>query len=178
MKPIAVFQHTEVGAPGAVVPILEALGREVVLVRIVDGDAVPADASGFGGLVFMGGSMGARDPLPWIAQELALIRDADARGIPVAGHCLGSHSSRWRWAAMFIGTTALKSAGVRSTPKIPTRRANGWVNTQGRCCKHSSGTATPSSRQRVRCDSRAADTAPIRLSRCAGCTCCCSRTWR
>jgi len=90
VKPIAVFQHTEVGAPGAVVPILQALGREVVLVRIVDGEAVPADASAFGGLVFMGGYMGAHDPLPWIAQELALIRDADVRGIPVAGHCLGS----------------------------------------------------------------------------------------
>lgn len=90
MKPIAVFQHTEVGAPGAVLPILEALGREVVLVRIVDGEAVPADASAYGGLVFMGGYMSVHDPLPWIAQELALIRDADARGIPVAGHCLGS----------------------------------------------------------------------------------------
>lgn len=89
-RPIAVFQHTEVGAPGAVVPILESLGREVVVVRIVDGAAVPPDASPFGGLVFMGGSMGAHDPLPWIAQELALIRDADRRGIPVAGHCLGS----------------------------------------------------------------------------------------
>lgn len=90
MKPIAVFQHTEVGAPGAVVPILEALGREVALVRIVDGDAVPAEACAFGGLVFMGGYMSVHDPLPWIAQELALIRDADAHGIPVAGHCLGS----------------------------------------------------------------------------------------
>jgi len=89
-KPIAVFQHTEVGAPGAVLPILTALGREVVQVRIVDGEAVPADASAFGGLVFMGGFMGVHDPLPWIAQELALIRDAHARGIPVAGHCLGS----------------------------------------------------------------------------------------
>ncbi|MDM0036928.1 DUF5990 family protein [Variovorax sp. J22P271] len=28
MKPVAVFQHTEVGAPGAVLPTLEALGRE------------------------------------------------------------------------------------------------------------------------------------------------------
>lgn len=90
MKPIALFQHTEVGAPGTLVPILEALGREVRLVRIVDGDAVPPDASAFGGLVFMGGAMGAHDALPWIPQELALIRDADARGIPVAGHCLGS----------------------------------------------------------------------------------------
>ncbi len=89
-KPVAVFQHTEVGAPGTVVPILEALGREVRRVRIVDGEPVPPDASAFGGLVFMGGYMSVHDPLPWIAQELALIRDADARGIPVAGHCLGS----------------------------------------------------------------------------------------
>lgn len=90
MKPIAVFQHTEVGAPGTVVPILQSLGREVHIVRIVDGDPVPVDASAFGGLVFMGGYMSANDPLPWIAQELDLIRAAATQGIPVAGHCLGS----------------------------------------------------------------------------------------
>lgn len=90
MKPIAVFQHTEVGAPGAVVPVLQSLGREVQVIHVLEGEAVPADPSAFGGLVFMGGYMSAHDPLPWIAEELALIRAADARGIPVAGHCLGS----------------------------------------------------------------------------------------
>jgi GMP synthase-like glutamine amidotransferase len=90
MKPIAVFQHTEVGAPGAVIPILEELGAAVRLVRIVAGDAVPRDASAISGQVFMGGYMGVHDDYPWIAEELALIRQADALGIPVAGHCLGS----------------------------------------------------------------------------------------
>jgi GMP synthase-like glutamine amidotransferase len=90
MKPIAVFQHTEVGAPGTVISVLEALGHEVRVVRIVDGEAVPDNASAFSGLVFMGGYMSAHDPLPWIARELALIREADAHDIPVAGHCLGS----------------------------------------------------------------------------------------
>jgi GMP synthase-like glutamine amidotransferase len=90
MKPILVIQHTEVGAPGAVVPILEALGRAVRLLRIVDDEAVPVDAAAFGGLVLMGGYMSAHDDLPWIRQELALIRDADAQGVPVAGHCLGA----------------------------------------------------------------------------------------
>jgi GMP synthase-like glutamine amidotransferase len=90
MKPIAVFQHTEVGAPGTVIPILESLGRAVRRVRIVDGEAVPADASAFGGLVFLGGGMSVHDDLPWIGRELALIRDAAGRGLPVAGHCLGS----------------------------------------------------------------------------------------
>lgn len=90
MKPIAVFQHTEVGAPGSIVPILEALGRDVRLIRVVAGEAVPVEAAAFGGLVFLGGYMSVHDTLPWIPQELALIRDADARSIPVAGHCLGS----------------------------------------------------------------------------------------
>lgn len=90
MKPIAVFQHTEVGAPGTVLPILESLGLPCTVVRIVDGQAVPERAEDFAGLVFMGGYMGVHDPLPWIAQELALIRQADALCIPVAGHCLGS----------------------------------------------------------------------------------------
>lgn len=37
----------------------------------------------------MGGPMSVNDPLPWIEQECALIRDAVARDIPVIGHCLG-----------------------------------------------------------------------------------------
>ncbi len=90
MKPIAIFQHTEVGAPGAVIPILESLGLRCHVIRIVDGEAVPPHADEFAGLVFMGGYMNVHDPLPWIPQELALIRQADEQGIPVAGHCLGS----------------------------------------------------------------------------------------
>ncbi len=116
-KPIAVFQHTEVGAPGTVMQALQALGCTVQVVRILDGEAVPADASGFSGLVFMGGWMGVHDPLPWIAQELALIRDADARGLPVAGHCLGSQlvalalgGSVHRHTAPELGWNALTTA--------------------------------------------------------------------
>lgn len=90
MKPVAVFQHTEVGAPGAVLSILESLGRPHRVVRIVDGEPVPERADAFSGMVFMGGYMGVHDELPWIPQELALIRQADALNIPVAGHCLGS----------------------------------------------------------------------------------------
>ncbi len=37
----------------------------------------------------MGGPMSVNDPLPWITQECALIRDAVGKDIPVIGHCLG-----------------------------------------------------------------------------------------
>lgn len=90
MKPIAIFQHTEVGAPGSVPDLLKSLGLDHRIVRIVDGEPVPQHAEDFAGLIFMGGYMSVHDPLPWIHQELKLIRRADALGIPVAGHCLGS----------------------------------------------------------------------------------------
>lgn len=90
MKPVAIIQHTEVGAPGSIPQLLAELGVPTQLVRIVDGEAVPADASAFSGIVLMGGYMSVHDELPWIAEELALIRAADAQNIPVIGHCLGS----------------------------------------------------------------------------------------
>jgi GMP synthase-like glutamine amidotransferase len=37
----------------------------------------------------MGGPMSVNDPLPWIGQELELIRQAQAVDLPVLGHCLG-----------------------------------------------------------------------------------------
>src|SRR5690606_38850461 len=90
MKPVGIFQHTEVGAPGSIPALLVELGVPTRVLRILDGEAVPEDPQGFSGLVFMGGYMGVHDALPWIAQELALIRSAAALGIPVIGHCLGS----------------------------------------------------------------------------------------
>jgi GMP synthase-like glutamine amidotransferase len=90
MKPVAVIQHTEVGAPGALSGILEGLGRGVQTIRIFRGDRIPHDPSGFAGIVLLGGSMGVHDDLPWIGTEIELVRAADRLGIPVAGHCLGS----------------------------------------------------------------------------------------
>ena len=90
MKPVALIQHTEVGAPGSIPQLLQELGVPVQLVRVVDGEAIPADAGQFAGLALLGGYMGVHDDLPWIAEELRLIRQADSLRIPVIGHCLGS----------------------------------------------------------------------------------------
>lgn len=89
MKPIAIFQH-EVDAPaGYFETWAHAQGLPLQVVRIDRGDPVPAEAGAFSGLCFMGGGMSVNDPLPWIDEECALIRDADAAGVPVIGHCLG-----------------------------------------------------------------------------------------
>lgn len=89
MKPVAVFQHSPEAGPGYFAEWLAQRCIPMRLVRIDGGEAVPERADGFGGLCLMGGPMSVNDPLPWIAQELALIREADARRVPVLGHCLG-----------------------------------------------------------------------------------------
>lgn len=89
MKPIAIFRHFPSEGPGYLADFLDARNIPWQLIRIDAGEAVPADAAKFSGLVFMGGPMSVNDPLPWIAPVLALIRDAVARDIPVLGHCLG-----------------------------------------------------------------------------------------
>ena len=40
-------------------------------------------------MVFLGSPVSVNDPLPWIAQELALIRLAFKAGIPILGICFG-----------------------------------------------------------------------------------------
>ena len=50
----------------------------------------PIPASGWDGLVVLGGPMSANDPLPGLKDELAVIGKALAAGRPILGICLGS----------------------------------------------------------------------------------------
>ena len=89
MKPVAIFRHAPTEGPGYFATFLEQKGIPWTLVAVDRGEAVPADASAFSGLVFMGGPMSVNDGLPWIGPVLSLIRQAVAEDIPVLGHCLG-----------------------------------------------------------------------------------------
>lgn len=89
MKPLYIFRHIDCEGPGY---LAEVLAREDIpwqLIAIDAGDAIPHSIDGCAGLVFMGGPMSVNDELPWIGQELALIRQAQAAGLPLLGHCLG-----------------------------------------------------------------------------------------
>lgn len=89
MKPIAIFRHLSNEGPGYLAEFLDAHNLSWKLICIDEGEPVPADANAFSGLVFMGGPMSVNDEQPWMEAELALIRDAVDRDIPVLGHCLG-----------------------------------------------------------------------------------------
>ena len=89
MKPVAIFRHIPIEGPGYFADFLDQHQIPWLLVKIDENEPIPADPTAFSGLVFMGGNMSVNDPLPWIAQSLALIRNAIAADIPVLGHCLG-----------------------------------------------------------------------------------------
>ena len=54
-------------------------------------DPLPADLSGHGGLLVLGGSMGAYDDAahPWLTEVKQLVRSAADEGTPTLGICLG-----------------------------------------------------------------------------------------
>jgi GMP synthase-like glutamine amidotransferase len=89
MKPVLVFRHSATEGPGHFATFLERHGVDWRLVKLDEGEPVPATAEPFAGLGFMGGPMSVNDDLPWIEPTLALIRDAVNRRVPVIGHCLG-----------------------------------------------------------------------------------------
>jgi GMP synthase-like glutamine amidotransferase len=89
MKPVAIFRHSVTEGPGYFSIYLDAHRIPWRLLKIDAGDAVPEDPTLYSGLCFMGGPMSVNDDLPWIAQQLALIRRAVEQDIPALGHCLG-----------------------------------------------------------------------------------------
>ena len=89
VKPVAVFRYSDTEGPGHFATFLEANRIPWKLVKLDEGEPVPASSAPFAGLAFMGGPMSANDDLPWTRPVLELMRDAVARKVPVIGHCLG-----------------------------------------------------------------------------------------
>jgi GMP synthase-like glutamine amidotransferase len=89
VKPVAVFRFSDTEGPGHFATFLDANRLPWTLVKLDQGEPVPAASEAFAGLAFMGGPMSANDELPWTQPVLALMRDAVERGVPVIGHCLG-----------------------------------------------------------------------------------------
>jgi len=92
MAKIYVLQHHPVENLGTIADALEAAALAWQYVRVNEGQPVPRDMKGAGGLIVMGGPMGVyqTERYPWLRDEMALINDSIKRNIPVLGICLGA----------------------------------------------------------------------------------------
>ena len=90
MNIIRIFRHIDCEGPAYLQTLLEEKAIPFELVRIDEFEPVKMQLDHVAGLIFMGGSMSVNDPLEWIAQEVALIKQAVQQNVPVLGVCLGS----------------------------------------------------------------------------------------
>jgi GMP synthase (glutamine-hydrolysing) len=86
---VLVVQNADSDPPGRLAEWLTEAGLGL---DVVAGPDLPADLSGYAGLVVLGGGMGAWDDeqAPWLPHERALLRAAIADELPMLAVCLGA----------------------------------------------------------------------------------------
>jgi GMP synthase (glutamine-hydrolysing) len=92
MAKIWVLQHHPVENLGGIADALEGAALAWQYVRTFEGQPVPKDMKGAGGLIVMGGPQGVyeTDKHPFLKDEMRLIESALKDNRPVMGVCLGS----------------------------------------------------------------------------------------
>lgn len=89
MKPILFFRFLAHEGPGYLGDFLNAQNLAWQLIKVDEGEPLPASILAYSGMVLMGGPMSVNDNLPWMVPLLTLIREARDHDIPLLGHCLG-----------------------------------------------------------------------------------------
>ncbi len=89
MSELLIFRFVANEGPGYLQDFLQRNRVPYRIIAVDAGEPVPESIDSASGLVFMGGPMSVNDPLPWIPRVLGLIQHAQARQLPMLGHCLG-----------------------------------------------------------------------------------------
>jgi len=90
-KPVLMIQHAQHEHPAALRRALESQGIGTLWIHPYSGEIYP-NAHEVGGVISMGGQMGANDEadFPWIKSEIELLQSAVNLSLPVVGICLGA----------------------------------------------------------------------------------------
>jgi GMP synthase (glutamine-hydrolysing) len=92
MRKLLVFQHSAREPLGVLDPMLRRAGFRIRYINFSRQPDQAPDVSRYNGLIVLGGPMNVdqQDRHPHLATEIAAIRDALERGIPILGICLGA----------------------------------------------------------------------------------------
>lgn len=125
MKPVIIFRFLAHEGAGYLGEFLSAQNIATQLVKIDEGEPVPASILAYSGVVLMGGPMSVNDDLPWIAPILALICEAIDHDIAVLGHCLGGQLMSKALGAI-ITKNAVKEIGWGNVMVSKNETAKNW----------------------------------------------------
>ena len=131
MKPILIIQQVWHDTPDYFLDFITTNAIPHDLRRMDLGHLIPLRAKGYSGVCVLGGPMSANDgnTLPWIHEQLALIKDAVKERVPVIGHCLGG-----QLLAKALGGTVQKSPqteiGWHHITVLPNDSAQAWLGAQ------------------------------------------------
>ncbi|MDP6601090.1 MAG: hypothetical protein QGH76_02195, partial [Phycisphaerales bacterium] len=87
---VLVIEHSELTGAERLGRHLMDLGVPMDIVRVHRDEALPNDLDDIDAVLSCGGPQSPFVSEPWLEQELDLLREADARQLPLLGLCLGS----------------------------------------------------------------------------------------
>lgn len=128
MKRAAIIQHAAFEGPGRLLEILQARGLQTAIHHVYAGDALPRDLATDDVLVVMGGAMSVTDhdtgELPFLAEEIELLKQRVQQRAPVLGICLGA-----QLLAFAAGSRVYPNLGVASKSGAPAQQVYevGWA---------------------------------------------------
>ncbi len=125
-RPIRIFRHIAHEGPGYLGTFLTQRQIPFEVIEVDRGAAIPQSLDDTAGLVFMGGPMSVNDELPWIDAELALIRRAVARKMPILGHCLGGQLI-CKALGGTISANPIKEIGWLDVERLDNPVARSWL---------------------------------------------------
>src|SRR5262245_30700951 len=165
MRKLLVFHHSAREPLGLLDPLLRRHGFRIRYVNFSRQPDLLPDVSRYNGLVVLGGPMNVdqQDRFPHLATEIAAIREALKRDIPVLGICLGA-----QLLAAALGATvrphSVREIGWYRLHPTAAHSPTGCAATSTAASTYSSGMPTPSTCRRAPCISPARPPAPTRRS--------------
>ena len=125
MTRLLVIQPDPEDPPGPLGDWLTAAGASLDLVA-PPADPVPADLTGYAGLVCLGGEMGANDVLdhPWLVDVRRLLAQAVTKQLPTLAICLGGQLL----AVAAGGSVVVGDDGPEVGPHLVAKRDVGWTD--------------------------------------------------
>ncbi|MFE0025527.1 type 1 glutamine amidotransferase [Amycolatopsis sp. NPDC059021] len=122
---LLIIQPSESDPVGALGDWLVEAGADLD-VRLPDRQELPADTEGYGGVICLGGEMGAHDDAehPWLADVRRLLARAAAAWVPTLGICLGAQLL----TVATGGKVEVGEQGPEVGPSLVTKKDAAWTD--------------------------------------------------